>query len=131
MQDSSYYLRQMSTNKEKIVITKKERDKYEKLHIELQLLLQRLPEVEDDLNAAKNSFQNGGYVSENETFDKGKLKNTNILLVNTIESINEVINKIKYKMIELEKEISRYENAYKIANINYEKSVSMKGENNV
>lgn len=131
MQDSSYYLKQMSTNKEKIVITKKEKDKYEKLHIELQLLLQRLPEVEADLNEAKNNFQNGGYVSENETFDKGKLKNTNILLANTIQSINGVINKIKYKMIELEKEISRYENAYKIANINYEKSVSMKGENNV
>ena len=131
MRDSSYYLRQRIANKEKIVITKKEKNKYEKLHIELQLLLQRLPEVEDDLNAAKNSFQNGGYVSENETFDKGKLKNTNILLANTIESINAVINKIKYKMIELEKEILRYENAYKIANINYEKSVSMKGENNV
>ena len=131
MQDSSYYLRQISANKEKIEITKKEKNKYEKLCIELQLLLQRLPEVEDDLTEAKDSFQNGGYVSENETFDKGKLKNTHILLANTIESINAVINKIKYKMIELEKEIIRYENAYKIANINYEKSCSMKGENNV
>lgn len=131
MQDSSYYLRQISTNKEKIGITKKEKNKYEKLRIELQLLLQRLPEVDDDLNAAKDSFQNGGYISNNETFDKGKLQNSNILLANTIQSINEVINKINYKINELEKEISRYEEAYKFANINYEKSCSRKGEENV
>lgn len=131
MQDSSYYLRQISANKEKIEITKKEKNKYEKLCIELKLLLQRLPEVEDDLTEAKDNFQNGGYVSNNETFDKGKLKNNNLILANTIQSINEVIDKTNYKINELEKEIARYEEAYKIASINYEKSCSIKGENNV
>lgn len=131
MQDSCYYLRQISANKEKIKITKKEINKYEKLCIELKLLLQRLPEVEDDLTEAKDNFQNGGYVSNNETFDKGKLKNDNLILANTIQSINEVIDKTNYKINELEKEIARYEEAYKIANINYEKSCSIKGENNV
>lgn len=131
MQDSSYYLRQISANKEKIEITKKEINKYEKLCIELKLLLQRLPEVEDDLTEAKDNFQNGGYVSNNETFDKGKLKNNNLILANTIQSINEVIDKTNYKINELEKGIARYEEAYKIANINYEKFCSMKGEKNV
>ncbi len=124
MQDSNYYSRQMSYYKEKLEEAKKEKTNYESLYVKLSQLLSGLPDVKSDLIEAENCFKNGGYVDENGTFDKGKLKESYSSLESVIENINQAITKTLNKITLLDKDITNYRNSYESASINYRKARS-------
>ena len=119
MHDSNYYYNQMNYYDNLIKTAEKEQEQYKSLKLNLSNLNGSLPNIQTDLKDAENSFLNGGYVDNEETFDKGKIKEC-CTSINTITSdISSVMGKITNKLIDLENNINDYRVQYNNASSNY------------
>lgn len=79
---------------------------YEKYLKKLETLKTNISSTPDDLVKAQKNFMNGGYVDSGETLDRGKLLEIKGNIENVLENLNNVISNTKYKIKELEKQIS-------------------------
>ena len=123
MYNSNYYLNQMKYYDNLIKMAEDEQEQYKSLKSNLSNLKSKLPSVQSDLKHAENNFLNGGYVDNNETFDKGKIKEcfTNLDTINN--DISSVMDKIIKKLIELENNINNYRVQYNNASSNYNSAI--------
>ena len=119
MRDSEYYRNQMNYYDGLIKKAEQEQEQYKNLKSNLSNLNGSLPNIQTDLKDAETSFLNGGYVDNNETFDKGKIKECCANLDTITDSISSVMGKIANKLIELENSINEYRVQYNNASSNY------------
>ena len=119
MHDSNYYYNQMNYYDNLIKTAEKEHEQYKSLKSNLSNLNGSLPNIQTDLKDAEKSFLNGGYVDNNETFDKGKIKECCTNIDTITNDISSVIGKISKKLTELENDINNYKVQYNNASSNY------------
>ena len=119
MYDSNYYRRQMSSYLELIKKTEDDKKQFKNLKSNLLNLDDSLPNVKVDLKDAEECFLNGGFISNNETFDNGTIDECCMDIDSISDDISNIISKINSKIIELDGSIVNYKNLYNSASNNY------------
>ena len=119
MRDSHYYYNQVIFYNNLIGVAKKEKKALEKLKANLKKIEGCLPNVQSNLNCAKNHYLEKGYIDIEETFDRGKIKETCNDIDFVLASIRTFIAKSDDRIYKLENNIKNYKNNYDIAQKNY------------
>jgi chaperonin cofactor prefoldin len=96
-----------------------EKDKYEILKPKLSEISSRLPELSDKLAESERLYKNGGFMSGEETYDRGVLKECYTKVDNDISTVSDAINKVTNKIDELESKIRTAKNNLESATSNY------------
>lgn len=132
MANSSYYHTLMLSYDAKIKKAKQDRNNYQILKIGIKKLGIEVPNVSENLKKALEDYNNGGFISNNETFDNGVLDECCIELSNVDTEINSLLAKIDKNIADLENAIEEYQKLYNVASKNYDDSrAKEQGDENV
>ena len=113
------------------IITKLEQKKTQFINLKTYLLNLDggLPGVKTKLKEAEKHFANGAFISNNETFDKGLIKECCETIDGISESIYDVIRKVDNKITELENKITYYRSEYnKEISLSYTDNLNEQGD---
>ena len=128
MANSSFYLGRMQAFNTEIGDKSAEKAKYEKVLPMLEQLGTNLPDIKEDLVNAETNFKNGGFLSEGETYDKGKLKECYDDLQDDIDSLGTIISNLQTKITTLNTEIAGLESSYLSAKRNYDLALASESQ---
>ena len=123
MSDSSYYHNQMEHYKVEINELTEKKKKYEAILPKINSLSAKLPELSTKLSDSEKLYLSGGFVSKEESFDRGVLKNCYSLLNNDVDTLSTAASTANNKIVELEEKIKQAKAGLETATANYQNAL--------
>ncbi len=128
MSDSSYYHNQMEHYKVEIDELTEKKKKYEAILPKINSLSAKLPELSTKLSDSEKLYLSGGFVSKEESFDRGVLKNCYSLLNNDVDTLSTAASTANNKIAELEEKIKQAKAGLETATANYQNALRRERE---
>ena len=128
MSDSSYYHNQMEHYKVEINELTEKKEKYEAILPKINSLSAKLPELSTKLSDSEKLYLSGGFVSKEESFDRGVLKNCYSLLNNDVDTLSTAASTANNKIAELEEKIKQAKAGLETATANYQNALRRERE---
>ena len=128
MSDSSYYHNQMEHFKVEINELTEKKKKYEAILPKINSLSAKLPELSTKLSDSEKLYLSGGFVSKEESFDRGVLKNCYSLLNNDVDTLSTAASTANNKIVELEEKIKQAKAGLETATANYQNALRRERE---
>ena len=128
MSDSSYYHNQMEHYKNEINELTEKKEKYETIIPKINSLSAKLPELSTKLSDSEKLYLSGGFVSKEESFDRGVLKSCYSLLNNDVDTLSTAATNANNKITELEEKIKQAKAGLETATANYQNALRRERE---
>jgi len=128
MSDSSYYHSQMEHYKNEINELTTKKEKYEAILPKISSLSSKLPQLSTNLSDSEKLYLSGGFISKEESFDRGVLKQCYSLLNNDVDTLSSAASTANNKISELEEKIKQAKAGLESATINYQNALKRERE---
>ncbi len=128
MNSSSYYYNLMNQYRKEIDDLTELKSKYEALEPKLSELSSRLPELSAKLTEGENFYKNGGFMSGEETYDRGVLKECYTKIDNDASNVSVALSNVNNKINELDGKIKVARSNYESAQASYHNALARERE---